>query len=47
MSKLLCACNGKLCDGICKEKNLYRKRKDLDRCPAAFEKQKERRRTNR
>lgn len=46
MSRILCACNGKICEGLCKEKNLYRKRKDLDRCPAAYDEQEERRRVH-
>lgn len=40
-----CGCNGKKCDGVCKEKNLDRPRSLVDkqgvrylkRCPAAFE----------
>lgn len=36
--ELLCACNKKPCEGICREKNLYRKRKELKICPAAYEK---------
>lgn len=34
--KYLCACNKRSCDGICREKNLYRKRKNLKICPAAY-----------
>ena len=37
--KLLCAClNGKdkTCRGECREKNLHRKRKHLEQCPAAY-----------
>jgi len=33
-----CACNKAPCDGICKKKNLHRKRDTLDICPAACEK---------
>lgn len=36
MDGLLCACNGLPCDGICRATNLYRERKDLDRCPSAY-----------
>lgn len=32
-----CACNGRKCDGECRKKNLYRPRKFLDKCPAAYE----------
>ena len=37
-AKLLCACDGRACKGVCREKNLYRKRiaKDMDRCPSAY-----------
>lgn len=35
--KVLCACDGRSCKGICREKNLFRKRKDLTHCPAAFQ----------
>ena len=35
--KIKCACNKKPCAGICREKNLYRPRKHLDRCPAAYD----------
>jgi len=31
-----CACTGGKCEGKCREKHLYRKRKDLDKCPAAY-----------
>lgn len=33
--KVMCACDGRACKGICREKNLFRKRKDLTHCPAA------------
>jgi len=36
MKEILCACNGKPCKGVCREKHLYRKRKWADRCPSAF-----------
>ena len=35
--KYLCACNKGACEGVCREKNLFRERKDLDICPAAFQ----------
>jgi hypothetical protein len=34
---ILCASNGLKCDGICRKINLYRKRTDMKRCPAAYE----------
>lgn len=40
--KILCACNNKPCAGICREKNLNRKRADKSACPAAFVPQKPR-----
>lgn len=40
-NQILCACTGKACEGLCKKMNLYRERKTLDRCPAAFELKKE------
>ena len=46
ISKLLCSCNGKPCNGECRETHLYRKRKDLNMCPAAYDEKKERRRRN-
>lgn len=36
MPKIKCACTGKDCEGICREKHLYRKRKSLKHCPAAY-----------
>lgn len=33
---ILCACNNKPCEGECREQHLYRKRKDMDMCPAAY-----------
>lgn len=33
---ILCACTKLACEGICREKHLYRKRKGLDQCPAAY-----------
>ena len=36
--KWYCACTNTLCSGICKKKHLYRPRKTLEVCPAAFEK---------
>lgn len=39
MDKIKCACNGKKCDGICRETNLFRTRRDVDlknQCPAAY-----------
>jgi len=41
MDNLKCACNGKACDGVCRKLNLFRKRKTLDRCPAAYGDRKE------
>jgi len=32
---ILCACNNRKCDGICREYNLLRPRKRLQCCPAA------------
>jgi len=32
-----CACNGKKCEGVCREKHLHRKRTFLKRCPAAYD----------
>jgi hypothetical protein len=34
--KIQCACDGRICEGICREKNLHRKRKDFNTCPAAY-----------
>lgn len=31
-----CACTNKKCEGICKDTNLYRKRKVFDCCTAAI-----------
>lgn len=40
--EFLCACgNGLKCKGICRETNLFRKRKILKRCPAAYGKEQE------
>ncbi len=41
--KLLCACDGRACKGVCREKNLYRKRvdKNMPKCPAAYNPPKE------
>ena len=36
MDKVKCACNGKSCGGTCRETHLFRKRKYLPHCPAAF-----------
>jgi len=36
MSRVFCSCNGRKCDGVCREKHLYRRR-DIDRCPAAYD----------
>ena len=38
--QIYCACTGQKCGGECREQNLYRKRKVLKRCPAAYEKEK-------
>ena len=35
--KYSCACNKGACEGICREKNLFRERKDSSICPAAFQ----------
>lgn len=32
----LCACTGTVCEGICKSTHLFRKREDLEICPAAY-----------
>jgi len=39
--KTHCACNKRPCEGICKEANLFRQRKDLDICPAVYDPEKE------
>jgi len=31
-----CACNNRPCEGVCRRKNLNRKRLDGNPCPAAF-----------
>jgi len=41
---IYCACNKKRCEGICKEKHLFRKRQQFDICPAACKKDDSRRR---
>jgi len=35
--RIFCACNRKKCVGVCREKHLHRKRKFLERCPAAYD----------
>jgi len=37
VKRIYCSCNGKPCDGICREKHLQRKRTFLERCPAAYD----------
>lgn len=41
-----CACDGTLCEGICADTHLFRKRTRLNRCPAAFKEKEERVRVN-
>lgn len=44
----LCACGNKLkCEGICKDTNLFRKRKTAKRCSAAYHKVEKRQKENR
>lgn len=39
MKQIMCACNGKKCDGECRKEHLHRKRDWADRCPAAYDKE--------
>ena len=36
MDNLKCACNNKKCNGVCRKENLFRERKKLNNCPAAY-----------
>jgi len=47
LDKILCACTGKECEGICRKEHLYRKRKWTDLpnvCPSSYIKREEERR---